>query len=99
MWGKKDTLSSIFQETENFLQNLDPKRCSPPFIVNVFLPIRNKAYQRLVEDGRKNDKTNFKMKLKLFIEKFEGEYIDLLRTKLLDKYIDYIQNKRYNMPR
>ena len=69
-----------------------------PFIVNVFLPMRNKAYQRLVEDGKRSDRAEQKMKLKLFIEKFEIEYIDLLRTKLLDKYIDYIQHKRYNMP-
>jgi len=91
-------LADIFQETDKFLKGFDPKKHSPPVIMSVFLPIREKAYSRLTQEKNKNSNKEDKESLIKFVEKFEIEYIEILQEKLKNRYIDYIQTKQYNVP-
>jgi len=97
MRAKDDTLSMIFQETEQFIRKTDPKRCSPPYIMNTFSAIREKAYEKFIKES-KNDKSEAKVRLGMFIDKFEIEYIEILRDKLKERYAEYIQQKRDDVP-
>jgi len=97
MRAKDDALSVIFQETEQFLKKIEPKRCSPPYIMNTFGLVREKAYGKFIKES-KNDKSDAKVRLGMFIDKFEIEYIEILRDKLKERYADYIQQKRDDVP-
>jgi len=98
MQAKNHSLSAIFQETEQFLRKIDPKKCSPPYITTTFASIREKAYAKLMEDKKNDNKTEAKVKLGMLIDKFEIEYIETLREKLNERYAEYIQQKSYDVP-
>jgi len=94
-----DTLKTIFKETEDYISKLNPSKCTPPFIMSIFFHVREKAYQRLLQAHSLKENPEETTKLIVsFVQKFEVEYIEELRTKLRHCYSEHIQTKEYNVP-
>jgi len=67
--------------------------------MSVFFHVREKAYQRLLQDPSFKENPQEANKLTIsFMQKFEIEYIDELRNKLKGCYSEHIQTKEYNVP-
>jgi hypothetical protein len=88
----------IFQDTEDFLHNLNPKKYVPPFMTTVFSTTRSNAFKVFEEETQNDDEPTKRQKLFLFVSKFEGEYVEILRSKLREQYIDIILQKHYEIP-
>jgi hypothetical protein len=93
-----DALYDVFRDTEDFLHHLDPKKYIPPFLTTTFNTMRKDAF-KVLQEGCSNpeDKTQ-KERILLFVSKFEIEYVEILRAKLREQYIDYILQKKYEIP-
>jgi len=88
----------IFQDTEDFLHNLNPKKYVPPFMTTVFSTTRQNAFKVFEQETQNDNESDKRQKLFLFVSKFEGEYVEILRSKLRERYIDVILDKHYEIP-
>lgn len=88
-------LKKFFEEADKFITNIDPRKATPPFI-STSLRIKRKEdfkYISSIENEVLKQEA-----LELFIKKYENDYLEDLRIKLKERYIDTILQKRYDLP-
>jgi len=90
--------SDIFKDTETFLHQLNPKAHQPPFISTTFSAMRRNAFQVMKECSSGGDEASKAENLLIFVSKFELEYIETLRSKLREQYIDLVLQKQSDIP-
>jgi len=98
MEKKSTEVEAFFEDTDRFIRNVDAKRVTPPFITNDLRTKRRDAFKSFKKYIGNLEQPKESENMMMFINKFEMQYVEELREKLKDRYIDHIIQKKYDLP-